>query len=37
MDAAIAFAIGLMVGVLLGFFYAALIVVANDRDGGGDG
>ena len=37
MDAAIAFAIGLMVGALLGFFYAALIVAAHDRDGGGDG
>ena len=37
MDAAIAFAIGLMVGVLLGFFYAALIVAAHNRDGGEDG
>ncbi len=37
MDATIAFAIGLMVGVLLGFFYAVLIVAAHDRDGGGDG
>ena len=34
MDAAVAFAVGLMVGVLLGFFYAALVVAAHDRDGG---
>lgn len=34
MDAAVAFAVGLMVGVLLGFLYAALVVAAHDRDGG---
>ena len=34
MDAAVAFAVGLLVGLVLGLFYAALIVAAHDRDGG---
>lgn len=36
MDAAVAFAVGLTIGVLLGFLYAALVVAAHDRDGGDD-
>ena len=32
MDAAVAFVVGVMVGVLLGFFYAALVVAAHNRE-----
>ena len=32
MDAAVAFVVGVMVGVLLGFFYAALVVSAHNRE-----
>lgn len=32
MDAAIAFVVGVMVGVILGFVYAALMVAAHNRE-----
>lgn len=32
MDAAVAFVVGVTVGVLLGFFYAALVVAAHNRE-----